>query len=234
MLRYAEVSALLRDRRFRQGNARWPAQNGIHSGMFSDWWQETLLSLEGDDHARIRRLLVPAFKNRVIAEMRPTFQAIANELIDGFAPRGRVEFVHEFAEPYAARIICLLLGLPQDHWPQVARWADDLGASFSSTSATRCPRSRQRWPGWRTTSTRSWPTGVPTRVTTWSRRWWVPRGRGRLTGRELSVALVFLAFAGMETTRNQLGLALQTLLRHPDQWACSPSGPSSARTRSRR
>ena len=52
VLRYAEVSALLRDRRFRQGNARWPAQNGIHSGLFSEWWQETLLSLEGDDHAR--------------------------------------------------------------------------------------------------------------------------------------------------------------------------------------
>ena len=75
VLRYAEVSALLRDRRFRQGNARWPAQNGIHSGLFSDWWQETLLSLEGDDHARIRRLLVPAFRNRTIAAMRPTFQA---------------------------------------------------------------------------------------------------------------------------------------------------------------
>ena len=140
VLRYAEVSALLRDRRFRQGNARWPAQNGIHSGLFSEWWQETLLSLEGDDHARIRKLMVPAFKNRVIAEMRPTFQAIANELIDAFAPRGRVEFVHEFAEPYAARIICLLLGLPQDHWPQVAGWADDLGASFSIDVGNQVPK----------------------------------------------------------------------------------------------
>ncbi len=41
---------------------------------------------------------------------------------------------------------------------------------------------------------------------------------GRLTREELVVALVFLAFAGMETTRNQIGLAVQTLLRHPDQW----------------
>ena len=32
------------------------------------------------------------------------------------------------------------------------------------------------------------------------------------------MGLVFLAFAGMETTRNQLGLALRPL-RHPDQWA---------------
>jgi cytochrome P450 len=42
---------------------------------------------------------------------------------------------------------------------------------------------------------------------------------GKLSGEELSVALVFLAFAGMETTRNQLGLALQTFLRYPEQWA---------------
>ena len=38
VLRYEEGAALLKDRRFRQGNAQWPAQNGIHSGMFSDWW----------------------------------------------------------------------------------------------------------------------------------------------------------------------------------------------------
>ena len=49
--------ALLKDRRFRQGNARWPAQNGMHSGLFAELVGETLLSLEGDDHARIRRLL---------------------------------------------------------------------------------------------------------------------------------------------------------------------------------
>ena len=40
----------------------------------------------------------------------------------------------------------------------------------------------------------------------------------RLSRHELDVALVFLAFAGMETTRNQIGLAVQTLLKHPDQW----------------
>ncbi len=47
----------------------------------------------------------------------------------------------------------------------------------------------------------------------------------QLTDHELSVALVFLAFAGMETTRNQLGLALQTLLQHPDQWALLAERP---------
>jgi cytochrome P450 len=226
VLRYAEVSALLRDRRFRQGNARWPAQNGIHSGLFSDWWQETLLSLEGDDHSRIRRLMVPAFKNRVIAEMRPTFQAIANELIDDFAPRGRVEFVHEFAEPYAARIICLLLGLPQDHWPQVAAWADDLGASFSIDVGNQVPKIEAALAGLAgyveeaVVERRTHPRDdLVTKLVQ------AASDGESLTERELSVALVFLAFAGMETTRNQLGLALQTLLQHPDQWAILAERP---------
>ncbi len=48
--------------------------------------------------------------------------------------------MHEFAEPYAARIICLLLGLPDEHWPQVARWADDLGASFSIDVGNQVPK----------------------------------------------------------------------------------------------
>ena len=79
--------------------------------------------------------------------MRPQFQALAHDLIDGYAERGWVEFVREFAEPYAARIICLLLGLPDDEWPQVAHWADDLGKSFRWTSNRICRGSRRPWPG---------------------------------------------------------------------------------------
>jgi len=219
VLRYAEVSALLRDRRFRQGNARWPAQNGIHSGLFSDWWSETLLSLEGDDHARIRRLMVPAFKKRAIEAMRPRFQALADELVDGFAARGSVEFVSEFAEPYAARIICLLLGLDEAHWRQVAHWADDLGASFSIDVGNQVPRIEAALTGLHgyldevVEDRRAHPRDdlVTTLVQA------SVEGE-RLSRHELGVALVFLAFAGMETTRNQLGLAVQTLLQHPDQW----------------
>ncbi len=219
VLRHAEVSDLLRDRRFRQGNARWPAQNGIHSGLFSDWWQETLLSLEGDDHDRIRRLLMPAFRNKTIAAMRPQFQALGDELIDAFAPRGEVEFISEFAEPYAARIICALLGLPDESWRQVAHWADDLGASFSIDVGNQVPRIEAALDGLRgyldevIADRQAQPRDdlVTTLVQ-------ASDDGDRLSRHELSVALVFLAFAGMETTRNQLGLALQTLLQHPEQW----------------
>ncbi len=219
VLRYEEGQALLKDRRFRQGNARWPAQNSIHSGLFSDWWGETLLSLEGDDHARLRALFRPAFRNKTIAAMSSTFQALAHELIDGFAPRGEVEFVSEFAEPYAARIICILLGLPEDHWPQVAHWADDLGKSFGINVAADLPQIEAALVGLHAyvddVIADRQVTPRDDLVTTLLH---AQQEEGTLTRRELGVGLVFLAFAGMETTRNQLGLALRTLLQHPDQW----------------
>ena len=220
VLSYEQGVELLKDRRFQQGNARWPAQNGVPDGPFTQWWRETLLSLEGEDHLRIRRLLGPAFRNRAILAMQPRFQELADELVDGFADRGECEFISEFAEPYSARILCLLLGLPEENWPQLAQWADDLGKSFGIRIADDLPRIEAALEGLY---------GYVDEVI--DRRQAEPADDlvstliavstaedGRLSRRELEVALVFLAFAGMETTRNQLGLALQILLRHPDQW----------------
>jgi cytochrome P450 len=44
------------------------------------------------------------------------------------------------------------------------------------------------------------------------------RDEDSLSHEELRIMLVLLIFGGMDTTRNQLGLALQTFMRHPDQW----------------
>lgn len=226
VLRYEQGTALLRDRRFQQGNARWPAQNGVHGGPFATWWAETLLSLEGEDHLRLRRLLSPAFRSRAIEALRPRFQGLAGELADAFAPRGRVELVKEFAEPYSSRILCVLLGLPEDEWEQVAHWADDLGKSFGINLRADLPRIEAALEGLTgyvdavVADRRAHPRDDL--VTTLLR---AHEDDDTLTARELSVGLVFLAFAGMETTRNQITLAVQTLLRHPDQWALLAERP---------
>src|SRR3546814_15714922 len=41
---------------------------------------------------------------------------------------------------------------------------------------------------------------------------------GRLSDDELRDGLTMLIFAAFDTTRNQLGLAMQTFLSSPDQW----------------
>src|SRR5262252_8155306 len=120
VLRYDQVSRLIRHPDLRQGSRLWPAHHGITSGQFADWWASWVLNMEGEEHHRLRRLLNPAFSRRIVEPLRPRFSALAAELIDSFAEPGRCEFMAEFAEPYAARVIAYMLGIGEQEWPRIA------------------------------------------------------------------------------------------------------------------
>ena len=219
VLRYEEVGELLKDRRLRQGSWAWPALNGVDSGPLVDWWNRSLLNLEGEDHRRLRRLLNPAFTPGLVNGLAPRFRELATELIDAFAPRGSCEFVSEFAEPYAARVIAIMLGIPEAEWQRLAGLSSDLGLFLGVTIAEDLDRiesaleglygyaddliaERREKPG------DDFVSGLV-------------RARfeeDRLSDDELRVSIVLLVFGGMDTTRNQLGLAMQTFMDNPDQW----------------
>ena len=90
VLRYAEVAALLRDRRLRQGGVESLAAQGVTEGPLADWMRAVILNQEGEQHARLRRLVSQAFTPRAVDALRPTMRAVAHELIDGFAAARRV------------------------------------------------------------------------------------------------------------------------------------------------
>ncbi|MDQ0029920.1 cytochrome P450 [Arthrobacter bambusae] len=219
VLRYEEVSKLLKDPRLKQGSAQWPEHHGVHSGLFYDWWTKNLLVLEGEDHHRIRRLLNPAFSPRLLKSLVPKFQALANELVDEFIDKGECEFVSDFAEPYATRVLTIMLGIPEAEWPTIARLASTIGLALGVTLkqdlhkveaaldelyeyAEALIADRQASPG----------------DDFVSRLVLANRDGDSLSDAELRNALVLLIFGGMDTTRNQLGLAMQSFMRNPEQW----------------
>jgi cytochrome P450 len=224
VLRYAEVRALLGDRRLVQGSAKWPALNGVETGPFVEWWSRTLLNLEGDDHHRLRRLLVPAFAPRHVTPLVPRFDALADELIDAFAPSGRCEFMTQFAEPYASRVATMVLGLPDGEAEQCAAWATDLGLALGVSIARDLPRVEAALEGLYgytdelIAQRRAEPADDA-----------VTRLLEVLDGDELRGSIVLLIFGAIDTTRNQLGLAMATFLEHPEQWALLAERPDLGR-----
>jgi cytochrome P450 len=225
VLRYAEVRALLADRRLAQGSAKWPAHNGVDSGPFVEWWSRTLLNLEGDAHHRLRRLLVPAFAPRHVTPLVPRFHALAEELIDGFADAGRCEFMSAFAEPYASRVATMVLGLPDEEAEQCAAWSTDLGLALGVHIARDLPRVEAALEGLY---------GYADDLLAARRREPGDDAVTRLLevlddDDELRVSIVLLVFGAIDTTRNQLGLAMATFLEHPDQWALLAERPDLGR-----
>jgi cytochrome P450 len=227
VLRYEDVSTLLKDRRLRQGSFAWPAQNGVVDGPLAEWWSEIMLSKEGDDHRRLRKLGNPAFSRTLIERMVPEFQALASELLDGFATDGRCEFVSQFAEPYAARVLCKLVGMDEARWHDLSQWSTDLGLSFGVTIRDDLERiesalanlyavsdeliaERRRRPG---------DDVVSSLVQAHDGE------EGRLSDIELRAMVSLIIFGGMDTTKNQLGLAMQLFVEHPDQCALLAERP---------
>lgn len=219
VLRYDQAARLLRHPNLRQGSVAWLAHNGITSGLLADWWASWILHKEGDDHTRQRRLLSPAFSRRPVVALIPRFRELANELIDSFAASGRCEFMADFAEPYAARVIAMMLGIPEQEWRGIAADAATLGLAMGVQVRHDLPRieaalanlygyadaliaDRRRRP-------------ADDFVTDLVR---ARNAEQRLTEAELRDSLVLLIFGGFDTTRNQLGLAMQTFIDHPPQW----------------
>ena len=219
VLRYEEVNELLKDQRLIQGSAAWPAHNGVTEGPFVDWWGDSVLNREGDEHARLRRLMSPAFAPLVIRSLLPRFEALAEELVDAFAADGHCEFMSQFATPYAARVTAILLGLPEDEWREIAASASTLGLALGVRIKADLDQVEgalaelfdyaDRVIADRRTHPRD---DFATRLVEAS------EDADRLSDRELRDAIVLLIFGGIDTTRNQLGLAMRTFIEHPDQW----------------
>jgi cytochrome P450 len=188
-----------------------------------------VLNKEGEEHHRLRRLMNPAFSRRIIDGLVPRFQALAGELIDNFREPGKAEFMSEFAAPYAARVIAIMLGLPESEWPVIATESAAIGLTMGITLRTELLRIEQAlaslyaYADDAIAARRAAPRDDF--VTALVRASGEGGEGGKLTDDELRDGLVLLIFGGFDTTRNQLGLAMQTFLDHPAQWRLLASRP---------
>jgi cytochrome P450 len=219
VLRYDQAAGLIRHPDVRQGSAAWPAHHGITSGPFAQWWSGWVLNKEGEDHQRLRRLLTPAFSRRLIEPMVPRFAALAGELAGSFAPTGRCEFMAEFAEPYAARVIAIILGIPEQEWPTIAAESAAVGLAMGVRIREDLPRIEAALANlYAYADALIADRGSRPRDDFVTALVHVQAGGERLTATELRDTLVLLIFGGFDTTRNQLGLAMQAFIDHPRQW----------------
>jgi cytochrome P450 len=229
VLRHREMGELLLHPKLRQGSHAWPAHNQV-TGLFADWWARTILVQEGADHARLRKLVNPAFAGRLLEEMRPRFEALATELVEDFHASGRCDFMHDFADPYASRILCMMLGLPEAEAPHVLELSADMGLALGVSFREHAERIDRATAGMfeyadqLVAQRRSLPGDdfMSALVA-------ATEDADRLSDAELRDMILMLVFAGIDTTRNQLGLGMAMFLDHPDQWALLAERPDLAR-----
>ncbi len=77
-------------------------------------------------HDRMKALFQQAFTPRRIAAHTEVIRAIVNHAIDGVAPKGECDIVHDIGANVTARVIGSLLGTPPDDDAQLVEWSNGL------------------------------------------------------------------------------------------------------------
>jgi cytochrome P450 len=226
------VMELLRDRRLAFPAVQLLELQGITEGPVYDRTAKGLMARTGDDHARLRRIVSPAFTPRATERLRPRLHELLEELWAGIATEGRCDFVTDVATRLPSMVIAELLGLPGEA-ERLAQWSEDLQGIFEMDSAedraeleaaylevydyvARMLAERKVRPG-------------PDLISTFAA---LEQEGDRLTDDECVTLVCSVIAGGTDTTAAQLSHAMRLFVEHPDQWALlgrSPElGPAAA------
>jgi cytochrome P450 len=230
--RHAEVSLVLRDKRFGKDfverTLRRYGSKIMEEPVFrsmSHW----MLQQDPPDHTRLRGLVIKAFTARRVEDMRPRIQEIVDQTIDAVRDRGYMDLIEDFAFRLPVTIICDMLGIPEEHREAFYSGSRDGGRLLDPVPMTPAEIAqanagnmmaqmyfqqlfelRRREPG----------DDLTTQLVQ------AEEDGNKLTNEELTANIILLFGAGHETTVNLIGNGLLALHRNPDQLALLKANPS--------
>jgi cytochrome P450 len=222
--RYAEARGVLSDpARFALGPATFAFKPDVSDELRP--YLRSMQEMEGPEHARLRRLVSPAFTPRRAAEFRPRIEAIVELLLDDLAKHtteGPADLITHVARPLPMAVICELVGIPEQDRPGWREYGAAVAAGAGSVFTDAMPGIIA---GARDAVAARRQEPLDDIVSDLVRA--QAEDGDRLSDVEL-VALVWQLVLGGQTPTNLLANAVEALLAHPDQLAALRADPGLA------
>jgi cytochrome P450 len=191
--------------------------------------KEPLLMRAGPDHIRLRGMLGKVMRSRVIEDLRPRIREIFNTLLDDVVAKREADLVRDLFDPFPARVLAPMLGLPLEDVPMVANWVSvsarwtnnllredellEVEAAFRDLENYLLGLLRER----RTNLRDDLLSEL------------IREMKGADEMQVVGIAAE-LNRAGMDTTRRQLANTMYALLQHPKEWKRLTENPEIAAT----
>lgn len=224
LTRYADVRRALLDERLsvekmgrfeaRRSRGEGHADVAFLARTLADW----MVFNDPPRHRELRRAMQNAFLARDVPVLEANVRAVVDELLDPLGPEGRMDLVADFAHPLPAIVVAELFGLPREEREQLKQWSDDLGrfvlGNVENTghdakygTAARAARAMAARFHALVEEHRLRPRDDFTGL--------LIRDGAHLGDDEIVHTLMFVLFAGHETTTNLIASAVLSLVRNP-------------------
>lgn len=221
LARRDDIEAVLKDPRFGQDATGETMAGPVFepSMVFLRHW---MLFRDPPAHTRLRGAVIKAFTARRVADMRDQIRANVDALIDAVAPLGRMDIVTDFARPLPFRVICEMIGIPEEDRPMLRGIVNTTKRALDPLPLTR-------------KQTRESNEAVAEMAALFARLFAERRREPRddlisalvlaadrehdMTDDEIVANIGLLFSAGYETTMNLIGNGLLALHRNPAQLA---------------
>ena len=122
--------AMLKDKRWHNALYLFSENNPHLSESDKANRKQSIINLEGLDHARLRKIVGPVFSPKVADSLRPEMNKAINKIIDEISDLSEFDLQVEVFDKYPSYIISQIIGVPHSDWQMFGQWADDVFKTF--------------------------------------------------------------------------------------------------------
>ncbi|MAM69898.1 MAG: hypothetical protein CMP91_01965 [Gammaproteobacteria bacterium] len=123
--RYEDIVSALADKRLGNEPAYYAVLNQKNREKYicADVANNTLPFLEGDSHKRLRHVIAPLFLSFVRGGVLD-LEGLAAEVLDELGDQESLDLLHDFATPLSLKVLCRILGFPEQDGVKLKAWSD--------------------------------------------------------------------------------------------------------------
>jgi cytochrome P450 len=225
LTKYDDVLLVLKDRRFnvslipnvvkRQAEIMGKSFHGIEGFV-----KKAIVFTEDPDHARLRKLVHPAFTSKVVQAERGMIEGLVEKCLQKAFDKKEIDIIHDFADPVSLGVLCHRLNLPESMHSTVKEWMHDIRylldpGLMKNEDYIRVENVVQTFKGYLAElidERRKNPgDDFMSQLIVSS------QGSDQLTDDEILLLCIMTFVAGGETTRHLIGNAVFELLSHPSE-----------------
>jgi len=182
--------------------------------------QVNLLESDGDDHFRLRKVVINMFTGRYVERHRGMIQRYVDQLLDELIEKRDIDFTADLACHVPGHIIGNVLGVPDEDCPQLRIWSEDVVRFFDvgrddddKALAERSTTEFYEYLCDLIAVRRKQPKDdlVSTLI--------AAQKAGQIDETELIATCMLILMAGHGSTIDVMGSGMHALLQHPEQMA---------------